>query len=176
MANRLSLKTHGNGQGLGGVEDSLLPVGVLYQSAKLPPRLYAVVKAAHLGLGTGAKVDRLVAARERNVEPSEESVHVYTHAHQLVRFQQEQSIGPLPLTVISRRLELKGDLERQVLLLDGPDVNVLDSAGVADDGSELNAVDERFSESNVLDARVVKAIDVVPDCSSRHVSSAVVMP
>jgi hypothetical protein len=60
--------------------------------------------------------------------------------------------------------------------LDGPDVNVLDSAGVADDGSELNAVDERFSESNVLDARVVKAIDVVPDCSSRHVSSAVVMP
>jgi hypothetical protein len=101
-----------------------------------------------------------VAARERDVEPSEESVHVYTQTHELSRFQQGQSIGSLPLTVISRRLELKGDLERQVLLLDGPDVDVLDSARVADDGSELDAVDERFSESNV------------PDCSPRRVSPA----
>jgi hypothetical protein len=98
-----------------------------------------------------------VAARERDVEPSEESVHVYTQTHELSRFQQGQSIGSLPLTVISRRLELKGDLERQVLLLDGPDVDVLD---------------ERFSESNVLDARVVETVDVVPDCSPRRVSPA----
>lgn len=102
-------------------------------------------------------------------------MHVYIHAHELSRFQHGQSLGPIPLTVISRRLELEGDLERQVLLLDGPDVDVLDSARVADDGSELDAVDERFSESNVLDAGVVETVDVVPDCSPRRVSPAVVM-
>lgn len=39
----------------------------------------------------------------------------------------------------------------------------LDKAGVGHHSLELNGVDQRLLESDVLDARVVKAVDVVPD-------------
>lgn len=57
-----------------------------------------------------------------------------------------------PLTVVPRSLELKRHLERQVFLLDGPNVDMTDSAWVRDDGFEVDSVDEGFLERNVLDA------------------------
>ena len=40
---------------------------------------------------------------------------------------------------------------------------MLDHARVGDDGFEVDGVDERFSEGDVLDAGVVKAVYVVPN-------------
>ena len=69
------------------------------------------------------------------------------------------------LTVVPGRDELKVGLEGQVGLGHLEEVKRRNLARVADDGPELDRVDERFSERNLLDARVVKAVYVVPDCA-----------
>ena len=68
----------------------------------------------------------------------------------------------LRLTVISRRLQLEWDLERQLLLRDSLDINVPDRARLGRDSSELDTVDQWLLERDVFDARVVESVDVVP--------------
>ena len=92
------------------------------------------------GVRAGRELDRLEAAREVNVEPGEESVDV----------------------VVAGGSDGKVGGKGEVLLLDGPDVNVLDLAGLGDDRLEVDCVDEGLAEGNLLDARVVEAVDVVP--------------
>lgn len=70
----------------------------------------------------------------------------------------------LKLTVIAGSRELEGHIESKIFLLHGSDVDMLDSARVGGNGSELNTVNKRLTKSNFLDTRVVKAVDVVPDC------------
>ena len=68
----------------------------------------------------------------------------------------------LRLTVISRRLQLERNLERQLLLRDGLDIDVPDRARLSRDSSELDTVDQWLLERNVFDARVVESVDIVP--------------
>lgn len=114
-----SLDSHG----LLGVEDGLLPVGVL-------------------SVGTGAKVDGLVAGVEGDIEPGDEGVDI----------------------IIAVGGDREGDLEVQVLLLDGQDVNVLEPAGASDDGLGIDGVDKGLLEGDLLDRRVVESVDIVPVC------------
>lgn len=58
----------------------------------------------------------------------------------------------------------EGNLEVQVLLLDGQDVNVLEAAGAGYDGLGIDGVDKGLLEGDLLDRRVVESIDVVPVC------------
>lgn len=74
------------------------------------------------------------------------------------------------LTIVSRRMELERHFESEILLLCRPDINVLDGAWTTDDRFELHSVDERFPQSNILDAGVVKAIHIVPVCSDERIT------
>lgn len=40
----------------------------------------------------------------------------------------------------------------------------LDRTRVGDDSFELDGVDQRLAQSNVLDARIIKAVYIIPDC------------
>ena len=42
----------------------------------------------------------------------------------------------------------------------------LDEAGVRDDRLELDGVDQGLAQRDLLDARVVEPVDVVPDCAT----------
>lgn len=66
------------------------------------------------------------------------------------------------LTVIPGSLHLEWHLESQILLLDGSDVDMSNCARLADDCSQFDAVDQRFPESDVFDARIVETVNVVP--------------
>lgn len=70
----------------------------------------------------------------------------------------------LKLTVIAGSRELEGHVESEIFLFHCPDVDMLDSARVGGNGSEFNTVNKRLTKSNFLDTRVVKAVDVVPNC------------
>lgn len=83
----------------------------------------------------------LVAARKVDVEPAEESVDV----------------------VVTGSVELEWDLEVEVLFGDRSEVNVPDGARSGSDRLEVDAVYQRLTECDLLDARVVEAVDVVPD-------------
>ena len=119
--------------------------------------------SAYLGLRTGAKVDGLVAAREGNIKPAEESVNVY-----FVSLRSPRSRGTNPdrvspqLTVITSRLELERHFESQILLLDGRNVDMSDRARLGDDRAELDAVDEGFAQGDIFDTGVVETVHVVP--------------
>lgn len=65
-------------------------------------------------------------------------------------------------TIVSRGLELKGNFETQILLLDRLDVNVSDGTWLRGHRAQLDAVDQWLFERNLLDARVVESINVVP--------------
>lgn len=95
-----------------------------------------------LSVGAGAEVDGLVAGVKGDVEPGDEGMDI----------------------VIAVGGDREGDLEVQVLLLDGQDVNVLEPAGAGDDGFRINGVDKGLLEGDLLDRRVVKSVDVVPVC------------
>lgn len=102
---------------------------------------HCLLPVSVLGLWAGAELDGLVASGELDVEPSKEGVDV----------------------VVTGSLELEGNLEGEVLLLDGTDVDVLDGTWLRNNSLEVYAVDQWFTESDVLDTRVVKSINVVPD-------------
>lgn len=95
-----------------------------------------------LGVRAGGEADGLVAGGELDVEPRDHGVDVVGAAHG----------------------EGEGELEGKVGDGAGVEVEVEDRGGVGDDGLELDGVDERLSESGVLQRAVVEAPDVVPDC------------
>lgn len=70
----------------------------------------------------------------------------------------------LKLTVIAGSLELERHIESKIFLLHCSDVDMPNSARVGGNGSELNTVNKRFTKSDFLDTRVIKTVDVVPDC------------
>jgi hypothetical protein len=46
----------------------------------------------------------------------------------------------------------------------------LDQARISDDSLQLHGVDERLAQSDILDAGVIEAINVVPDCNGHSIS------
>jgi hypothetical protein len=49
----------------------------------------------------------------------------------------------------------------------------LDQARISDDSLQLHGVDERLAQSDILDARIIKAIDIVPDWNALDNESAI---
>lgn len=82
-----------------------------------------------------------MAGREVDIEPGDEGVDV----------------------VIASCSEAEWDFERQVRSSDGVEVESDDGTRVADQGLELNSIDEGLGESNILHGRIVEAVDIVPD-------------
>jgi hypothetical protein len=108
------------------VEDGLLPMRVLC-------------------VGAGGELDGLVAGRELNIEPGDQSVHVVGAADGERVGKVECEIGDLA------RVEIEGD----------------ERVGVGNNGLEVDGVDEGLGKGGALERRVVEAPDVVPDCGKR---------
>lgn len=94
-----------------------------------------------LGVGPRGEAHGLVAGRELNVEPGDERVH------KVVALAPQRKVGA----------------KCQILGLARVKVECQDGGWVGDDGLELDGVDERLREGRLLERRVVKAIDVIPD-------------
>ena len=103
---------------------------------------HCLLPVSVLGVRTGRELDGLVAAREVDVEPTKESVNV----------------------VVTGSVKLEWNLKVEVLFGDRSEVDVPDGARSGSDGLEVDAVYQRFTECDLLDARVVKSINIVPDC------------
>lgn len=67
------------------------------------------------------------------------------------------------LTIIPGSLQFERNLERQILLLDGPNIDMTDSARVGNYGFEIDSVDQGFFEGDIFYTRVIESVDVVPD-------------
>lgn len=97
-----------------------------------------------LGVRTGGEPNGFVAGRELNVEPGDKSMDEVVAADGEIE-------GKLECEVVGGAfVEIKGD----------------DGAGIGDNGFEFDCVDQRFCEGCHLQRCVVKAVDVVPNCSS----------
>lgn len=94
-----------------------------------------------LGVGTGGKAEGLVAGGELNIEPRDEGMDVVV------------------------ALDVEGELsgERELLNGDGVEINRVGEARLGDNSLELDGIDQRFRERDLLHGGVVEAIDVVPD-------------
>jgi hypothetical protein len=113
------------------VENGLLPVGVFC-------------------VGASRELDRLVAGREFNVEPSDNGVNVVGAADG----------------------EGVREVECEILDLAGVEIKGDERNGVGDDSLEVNSVDEGLGEGGALEGGVVEAPDVVPDCGFRSARAA----
>lgn len=106
------------------VEDGLFPVGVLCVRA-------------------GRELDGLVAGREFNVEPGDQSVHIVGAADGERVWEVESEIGDFA------GVKVKSD----------------ERCGIGDDSLEVNSVDKRLGEGGALEGSVVEAPDIIPDCA-----------
>jgi len=100
-------------------------------------------------------LDGLVASGKGNVEPGNPGVNDFKVS---VKYQPTKA----QLTVITSDLQFVRDFKAQVLFLDSTNVNVLHCTRVGDDCFKLDSVDKRFSQSNLLHARVVESVYIVP--------------
>ena len=127
-------------------------------------------------LGSGTEFYRFVAAIESDIKPRQESMHVCVKLDNRRDEGENSNLQSFRVTESANgAVKDKSSffaVRRSICCIgylisstrpDSDRSSYFDSTRVCNYGLQLNGIDQRFSQSNILDTRIVKPIHVIPD-------------